>query len=269
MVNALREVKTAYRGKYAIGSFNINNLESFQAVLEASRETNQSVFMATSNKSIEYMGFDNIINLSQGLKRSKVILHLDHGDYKNAIRCINNDYHSVMFDGSRFPLKKNIRLTKKVVEHAHANNVIVEGEIGLLEKDNLTNPREAEVFAQQTGVDLLAVSVGNMHGYYKYMPVLDLKRLMDIKSLVNTPLVLHGATGLKDEDVKNAIKHGVVKVNINSDLNYGFTKKITDYLKRNSLNRLNKNTYDLREYLKLGREEYKKRVIEKIRLFHS
>ncbi|MBN1923494.1 MAG: class II fructose-bisphosphate aldolase [Nanoarchaeota archaeon] len=269
MVEAKKEVKKAFLNKYAIGSFNICNLETFQAVFNASKETNSPVFLSTSNTSIDYMGLENIKNLAEGLKRTKVILHLDHGSYKNAVACINKGYDSVMFDASRLSLKKNIMLTKKVVDYAHENNVIVEGEVGVLEKDGLTNPGEAEDFAEQTGVDLLAVSVGNLHGYYKYMPVLDFKRLLEIKQVVKTPLVLHGASGLNDETIKTAIRHGIVKINIDTELRWAFTKSVRDFLRRNSMNKFNNKSFDIRNYLGEARKSFERKVVDKIRLFQS
>jgi ketose-bisphosphate aldolase len=222
--------------------------------------------MGTTNRSVEYMGFNNIINLSNGLKMSKVLLHLDHGDYKNSVKCINKGYNSVMFDGSEFSLKKNIRLTKKIVRLAHKYGVIVEGEVGTLERDGLTDPDEALRFVQQTSVDMLAVSVGNLHGYYKYMPVIDFKRLKDIHESVRIPLVLHGASGLKPSDIKRSVKLGVSKVNYDTDLRWAFSYEVNNFVRRHSMSRLNTKSFDIRNYLSPARQAFMNKVVEKIKI---
>ena len=268
MVNVRKEVYQAFRNRYAIGCFNICNLENFQAVLSASRRTKSSVFMATSNRTIEYMGIENIMNLSRGLKGSKVMLHLDHGDYRNAIKCINYGYPSVMFDGSMYNFKKNVNLTKKVADYAHKNKVFVEGEIGALQKDGLTNPEEALNFVKQTGVDMLAISIGNEHGYYKYMPTIDIKRLMEIKDTVRIPLVLHGSSGIDDDTIRAVLKYNIAKVNVDTDLRWAYSYAISDFMRRHSLNKLDKDTFDIRNYSGLARNAFENKVVEKIKLFH-
>lgn len=269
MVNAKKEVLKAYRNNYAIGHFNICNLETFQAVLNASKKTKHPVFMGVSNRSLEYFGLKNITNLMNSLKRSKVILHLDHGNYRNAIDCINAGFPSVMFDGSKFSIKKNVRLTKKVVSHARKYDVLVEGEVGVFEKSGLTRVDEAETFQKQTSVDMLAVSVGNSHGYYKYLPSIDYKRLKNISEALKSPLVFHGASGLKDNVIRTSLKYGVVKVNVDTELRWAFTNQVRDFLKRHSMNKLNSSTFDIRNYLSKGRDAVEKKVVDKIKLFHS
>lgn len=269
MINPKLELNKALKNKYAIGAFNVCNLETFQSVKSASFKSKMPVFLATSNKSISYMGLDNIINLSNGLKNSKVILHLDHGDYKNSVNCIKKGYPSVMFDGSMFDLKKNIRLTKKVVSLAEKSGVCVEAEIGALRKDGLTIPDEAKHFVDETGVDSLAVSLGNEHGYYKYLPVLDIKRLKEIKELVKIPLVLHGASGLSNTIIKEVIKNHICKINIDTEIRWAYSKSVNDFFLNNSLNQFNKETFDIRNYSNLARSSVESKVLEKIRLFHA
>lgn len=268
MVRAKYEVNKAYEEGYAIGSFNICNLETFQALVEVSEEINSPVFMGTTNSSIKYMGLENIKNLRKGLNRTKVILHLDHGSYENAKECIRKGYHSVMFDGASLSLEENIEKTKKIVKMAHKRNIIVEGEVGTFTKKGLTRVKDAVKFVKETNVDLLAVSIGNKHGFYETSPVIDFERLKRINESVNTPLVLHGGSGLNNNVIKLILKNGVVKINIDTELRWAYTNAIRDFLNKNSMNRYDKNCFDLRNYLGRAKESYKKIVLEKIKLFH-
>ncbi|VVB74876.1 Fructose-bisphosphate aldolase class 2 [Candidatus Tiddalikarchaeum anstoanum] len=268
MISAGKELKKAVKERYAIGHFNIFNLETFQAVVNASNRTKMPVFMGTSNKTLDYAGVSNILGLYNSLpKTSKVILHLDHGSYENAKKCIRLGYPSVMFDGSSMPLNKNIKLTKKLVSMGNKKGVFVEGEVGILSADGLTNPSDAKVFVEKTGVDSLAVSIGNQHGYYKYMPVLDFQRLMDIRKVVNVPIVLHGASGLIESDIKTAIMYGVAKINIDTELRWNFTNSVSSYLSEHAPSKLNKDSFDARNYLGIARSSVEGKVFDFIRLF--
>lgn len=270
MKDAKTLLYSALNSKSAIGQFNISNLETFQAAINASKITNSPIFLGTSNKTIEYMGIDNILALYNCLdKKSKVLLHLDHGTYENAVTCIKKGYPSVMFDGSMFNIKKNIMLTKKLVRLAKKNNVCVEGELGSLCPDDLTSPIEAKEYAEKTGIDSLAVSVGNQHGYYKYMPVLDFKRLNQIAHIVNIPLVLHGGSGLIDSDIKTAITCNVAKINIDTELRWTFTQKVQAFILEHAPMKLNKETFDPRNYLGLARSAVEERIVEYINMFKA
>lgn len=270
MVNAKRVLYSAMKNKYAVASLNICNLETFQAIVNASIKTNVAVFMNTSNKTIVYAGLNNILALYNALpKSSKVILHLDHGDYKNTRKCIRNGYPSVMFDGSKLKLKSNIKKTAKIVAYAHENNVVVEGEVGALDGEELTNVEDAKEFVKETGVDTLAISIGTMHGYYKYMPVLDFKRLIAIRKAIKIPLVLHGASGLRDEDIKLSIKYGINKINIDTALRWKYTKSVEKTLREDSPSRLNKKSFDIRNYSSKGKNAFENKAIKYIKLFQK
>ncbi len=266
-MNIKKIVRKAYKNRYGIGAFNICNLETFQAVVEGSKETKMPVFMQTSMKTINYMGIDNIVSLYNGLKRTQAILHLDHGNFKSAKECIRKGYPSIMFDGSAFNFEKNKRLTKEIAKIGHDNGVFVEGEIGALKVDGLTDPIEAEEFAKETEVDILAISIGNRHGFYELPPVLDIKRLIEIKERVDVPLVLHGGSGISDGMIVESIKNGITKINIDTELRWEFTSAVRMFLNENSMNQFDKSTFDIRNYLAKGRDAFKKRVIEKIELF--
>ena len=268
MINAKKEVMKAYKKGYAIGSFNVCNLETFQAVVNASNETKQPVFLSTSNASIKYMNFDNIIRLGENLKKLKVFLHLDHGSYENAKKCINSGaYKSVMFDGSSLPLGQNIKKTKEIAKLAHRKGLIAEGEVGILDNKSLTNINDASEFAKKTNIDLMAVSIGNMHGFYKYMPVLDLERLSKINESIKTPLVLHGASGLDENTIQIAVKSGICKINIDTELRWIYTEEVNNYMKTRVISRLDKNSLDIRSYSSIAREAFKNEIIKKIKLF--
>ena len=255
-------LKKAEKGRYAVGAFNINNLEILQAVMDAAEAEKSPVIISTSEGAINYAGMDELAALVHlAAKRTKlpVVFHLDHGkNYDLVVRAIKSGlYTSVMFDGSSHPFKKNVRLTKKIVALAHKRGISVEAELGAIagiedfvsvkEKDaHLTSPEQAKDFVKQTGCDALAIAVGTSHGAFKFSgkSTLEFKRLAEIKKNVGVPLVLHGASGVpsnikklctkygceidkakgvSDGNIKKAISLGVNKINIDSDLRIAFT----------------------------------------------
>ena len=262
------ELNLARKNNYAIGCFNICNLETFQAVVNACVKTDKPVFVAISNKSLDYIGLDNVVGFKNSLKKGiKAFFHLDHGSYENCLKCINAGFDSVKFDGSKLALKENIGFTKKVVKKAKAKKILVEGEVGSLDGINLTSVAESIKFVKETGIDLLAVSVGNVHGYADKI-IIDYKRLEDISTSVKVPIVFHGSSGLENNVIKNVLKLGVCKINVDSDLRMSFTKSLKDYFMAHSINHFNKDSFDMRNYLSIARDSFEKKVIERILLFH-
>jgi fructose-bisphosphate aldolase class II len=265
----LREVLDRARaGKYAVGAFNVNDMEITKAIAGAAKEERSPVILATSPSAIKYAGIEYIYELCRvAADRSGVptVLHLDHGTtFDDCIKCIRYGWSSVMFDGSKLPLEHNIEQTAKIVEIAHAAGVSVEAELGKLagiegfvsvaEKDAIfTNPNEAKLFVDRTGVDALAVAIGTSHGAYKFKGEanLDFPRLEKIERLVNIPIVLHGASGVPKEVLDKAAKYGaklpgaagvpndaimraislgVAKINIDTDIRLAMTAAIRQVL---------------------------------------
>ena len=259
-------LKKAQRRKVAIGAFNVFNLESAQAVVEAAEELGAPVIVQTTPKAIAYSGIqylaDIIKKLAKGAK-VPVVFHLDHGlNLETIADCLTAGYSSLMIDGSSLPFTENVAITKKAVEMADKKKVAMEGEIGTLSEHlRFTNPEEAEDFARQTKVNSLAVSVGSSHGH---APVekLDLYLLRKIHYRVYIPLVLHGASGVSDEDIKGAIKHGVCKINIDTELREKFTGAVRKIIR-------NEKVVDPRDYLSSAKEAVKNAVKQKILLFGS
>lgn len=256
----------ARKNHYAIPAFNINDLEILKSVVRAAEEMKSPVIIQTSEGAIEYAGMDYLVAMVQVAAKSTVplVLHLDHGKNLEVIKqAIDSGYTSVMFDGSTLSYEENIKITKQVVTWAKKKNISVEAELGVLAgiedlvdvkaKDaSFTNPEQAANFVEETGCDSLAVAIGTSHGAYKLKNKnshLDIERLKEISKLVDIPLVLHGASGvledvvqlaekygaklgeargILDEDIKEAIKHGIAKVNIDTDLRLAFTAGIRE-----------------------------------------
>lgn len=255
----------AQREKFALGAFNVYNLETVLAVAEAADELRSPVIIETTPKAIEYAGLDFLAGLIKkaALKtEAPVILHLDHGlTIELAEECIEAGYTSIMIDGSHLPLPENIALTKRAVEIGHKKKVWVEGELGGLTGEiRLTDPHEVPRFVKETNVDSLAVSLGSKHGHAKDEK-LDLELLYRIREKTHLPLVLHGSTGVPDEDIRGAVMRGVCKVNVDTLLKETFTQAISESLKRKFI--------DPRVYLKNAKEAVKNQVKERMLLFGS
>ncbi len=268
----------AHKNGYAVGAFNIVDMEMLQAVVEAAEEEKSPVFVQTTEGALSYAGFEVLSALVKWAANSvsvPVAFHLDHGgSFETAIKCIRNGWTSVMIDGSHHPLEGNIAVTKKVVEAAHICGVSVEAELGRLggiednisvdEKDAMyTDPKEARQFVDETGVDSLAIAIGTAHGKYKGVPKLDFDRLDVIKKDLNMPIVLHGASGVAEEDIKKAVSLGINKINIDTDLRVAYTDKIKEAFNADPA------LFDLRKYLGPARTNVKETVKKKMRLFGS
>ncbi|MCK8824605.1 class II fructose-1,6-bisphosphate aldolase [Fuchsiella alkaliacetigena] len=262
---------------YAVGGFNINNLEALQAIIEAAEAEQAPIILQTSEGAIRYINMEYAVAMAKAAAEKAsvpIAFHLDHGEsFAKIIECIRNDYSSVMIDGSKLPFEENIALTSKVVEAASAVGVSVEAELGQLggveddvvveEKDaTLTNPDEAAEFIDKTGIDALAVAIGTAHGVYKGDPDLDFERLEKINNEVDIPLVLHGASGVPDADIARSIELGINKINVNTAFQQAFTAKMREILE-------DPDVYDPRKICGPAKDAMKEKVIEKIRLFGS
>jgi len=286
---------------YAIGQFNVNNLELAQAALQAAAELNSPIIMAASTNAIKYAGLETltaIIRIAAESTSVPVILHLDHGtDLDDIKSCITAGFTSVMIDASHHPLDENIRLTREAADYAHAHNVTVEAELGRLggieddvsvsEKDALlTDPDEAERFVEESKCDALAVAVGTSHGAYKFKgdAKIDFERIRTIKGRLGIPLVLHGASGVPqeltakitqyggsipgakgvpDDAYRTAVKCGINKINIDTDLRLAFTAALRQVLSEHP------EAFDPRKLLGPARDAVKDIIKQKMKLFGS
>lgn len=268
----------ARRRGYACGAFNFNNMEFLQGIIEAADEEQSPVIVQTSEGALRYAGIDylsEMVRLAASKTNVPVVLNLDHGlKYETTIRCLQHGWTNLMIDGSALPYEENIAIVRRVCEAAHAGGVSVEAELGKLvgieddvkvdENDAVyTHPDEARDFAEKTGVDSLAVAIGTAHGKYKGVPKLDFDRLAEIRKVVDIPLVLHGASGVTDEQIRTAISLGICKINIDTDLRVPFTDAIKKVFADDP------EIFDPRKYCGPGREAVKEAVRGKMRLFGS
>jgi fructose-bisphosphate aldolase class II len=291
----------AKKGGYAVGAFNINNLEILQAVVSAGEVEKSPAIIAVSEGAIQYAGLAYIVSMTRTASDQASIplsLHLDHGKDLEIIRsCIENGFTSVMIDGSHLELEENIAITRKVVEWAEKKAVSVEAELGRLrgiedkvsvsEREAfLTDPQVAEEFVERTEVDALAVAIGTSHGAYKFKgeAKLDFERLKEIARRVDIPLVLHGASGvpqsvlekaerfgaklpgakgIPDDAIQRAVPLGIAKINIDTDLRLSFIGALREVLTNKP------EEFDPRKILGPGREAIKQTVQSKMRLFGS
>ena len=231
LVNLNEVLKDAQKGKYAVGLFNTTDTDMLEAVIAAAEETKSPVIIGTAEVLLPYGELKLIAPaMIAAAKRASVpvVVHYDHGlTFDRFIEALQLGFSSVMFDGSAGDNEENLAATREIVKIAHAMGATVEGEIGhvgeAISEDNAvsdmyTTPQEAEDFIKATGVDALAIAIGTAHGAYKSKPKLDIERLKAIRAKVDTPLVLHGGSGLSDDDFKNTIREGIAKVNIFTDL---------------------------------------------------
>lgn len=271
----------AVEGKYAVGQFNINNLEFTQAILQAAQEEKSPVILGVSEGAARYMGgFKTVMNIINGLMEDykitvPVAVHLDHGSsFEKCVEAIHAGFTSVMIDGSHFPLEENIALTKRVVDVAHALGVSVEAELGRIggQEDDLVVddaeaayaiPAECDQLVRETGVDCFAPALGSVHGPYKGEPNLGFDRMEEVQKLTGVPLVLHGGTGIPTKDIQRAISLGTAKINVNTESQMTSAATVRKVLQENP------NLYDPRKYLGPARETIKDTVKGKMREFGS
>ena len=267
----------AQKGGYAVGAVNVENMEMVQAVVAAAEELRSPVIMQTTPSTVKYANLNYFYeNVKVAAQESSVpvVIHLDHGNsFELAMQAYRTGYTSIMIDGSHEVFEDNIALTSAVVKACHPGEVPIEAELGKVggkeddldggEGDPYTNPQEAAEFVERTGIDSLAVAIGTAHGVYKGVPKLDFSRLSEIRKAVSIPLVLHGTSGVPDEDVAECIKRGICKVNYATDLRIAFTKGINQVLKENP------DTIDPKKYNAKGREEVRKYVMHKMKICQS
>lgn len=239
----------AVEKNYAVGAFNVSNHLLFEAVINAAEAKNKSVIINLAEVHFKYLDLENFIPyLKNRINNSKIplVLHLDHGlSFETVMKAIHWGFSSVMIDASSKALKENIKITKKVVEAAHAAGVSVEAELGHVaggegdikngtevDKNSYTRVEDASYFVKETGIDALAVAVGTVHGLYQGEPELDLERLKKIRSELDIPLVLHGGSGLTDQDFKDAVNNGINKINFYTGNSLLGVEAIKDHLKK-------------------------------------
>lgn len=282
LVSTKEMLAKAKAGHYAVAQININNLEWTKAVLEVAQELNSPVILGVSEGAGKYMGgYKTIVGMVNGMLEElnitvPVCLHLDHGGYDACIKCIEAGFSSVMYDGSHEEIEKNIELTKEIVALAHKNNVTVEAEVGAIggEEDGkvamgeCADPQECKKIAD-TGIDLLAAGIGNIHGKYpKNWAGLSFETLDAIQQLTGEmPLVLHGGTGIPGDMIKKAIDLGVSKINVNTECQIAFTAEVRKYIEAGK--DLEGKGFDPRKVLKPGTEAIKQTVRDKMELFGS
>ena len=299
LVTTKEMFEKSMKEKFAIGAFNVNNMEIIQGIVDAAAEQKSPVILQASSSAIKYARINYLMKMVEAAMEEHpevpVAIHLDHGpDFETAKMCIDNGFTSVMIDGSKYDFEENVALTKKVVDYAHNRGVVVEAELGKLagiedevnvsEKDAMyTDPEQAKEFVERTGCDSLAIAIGTSHGAYKFKGEAKLRFdiLAKIKELIpNTPIVLHGAStvipelvdmcnkyggnipgakGVPDEMLHEASLSGVSKINVDTDLRLAMTSEIRKVFAEEP------GVFDPRKYLAPARESIKKTVEHKIR----
>ncbi|MDJ1112022.1 MULTISPECIES: class IIb fructose-bisphosphate aldolase FdaB [Macrococcus] len=267
----------AKEGGYAVGQYNLNNLEFTQAILGASQEENAPVILGVSEGAAKYMGgFYTVVKMVEGLLEDMkitvpVAIHLDHGSsFENCKAAIDAGFTSVMIDASHHSFEENVEITKKVVEYAHSKGVSVEAELGRVggQEDDVVSDgvvyadaKECQELVEKTGIDCLAPALGSVHGPYKGEPNLGFKEMEEIGNATGLPLVLHGGTGIPTKDIERSISLGTAKINVNTENQIASAKAVRDTLNNDP------DVYDPRKYLGPAREAIKATVIGKIKEF--
>ena len=271
LVTSEKMLIDAQKGSYAVGAFNVENMEMVKTVIAAAEELNAPVMLQTTPSTVKYGTLDTYYAMAaaEAQKASvPVCIHLDHGSsFDLAVQAIKAGYTSVMIDGSHEDFENNIAVTKKVVDVAKACGIPVEAELGkvggkeddlVADADTNTDPLEAKEFVERTGVSSLAIAIGTAHGFYTGTPVLDKERVSQVRKMVSVPLVLHGASGLSDEDVKDCVKRGICKVNFATELRVAYTEAVKKLLAEKP------DTFDPKKLGIVGMEAVKKIVKERI-----
>ena len=282
LVSATEMLKKAKEGKYAVGQFNINNLEWTKAILLTAQENNSPVILGVSEGAGKYMaGYKTVVGMVKGMIESlnitvPVALHLDHGSFDGCLKCIEAGFSSVMFDGSHYAIDENVAKTKELVELCHAKGISIEAEVGSIggEEDGVVgagecaDPKECKMIAD-LGVDFLAAGIGNIHGKYPAnWKGLSFETLDAVQALTGElPLVLHGGTGIPEDMIKKAISLGVAKINVNTECQLSFADATRKYIEAGK--DLEGKGYDPRKLLAPGFEAIKATVKEKMELFGS
>ena len=274
----VKEIFTPPPKGWAIGAFNVHNLEDVQAVVWAASELESPVIIQVSESAYKYAGggyISSIVKAAAQETKVPIALQLDHGkDFNLILEAMRHGFTSVMIDGSHLPFEENIALTARVVENARKFGISVEGELGRVggkeddievsqSKAFLTDPDQAVTFVEETGIDLLAPAIGTMHGLYRGEPKIDFDRLAEIRSKVNVPLVLHGGSDLSEAIIERVINLGVAKINVGTDLKYAMTDGIKEYLAEKP------DEFEPRKVFAAARAKGQALVMDKIRQFKS
>jgi tagatose 1,6-diphosphate aldolase GatY/KbaY len=273
LVTSEKMLKDAQEGGYAVGAFNVENMEMVKAVIAAAEELKAPVMLQTTPSTIKYGTLETyaaIVAAEAGKARIPVCLHLDHGSsFELAMQAIRAGYTSVMIDGSHEEFEENIMISKRVADVGRAVSIPVEAELGKVggkeddleaDADTNTDPLEAKEFVERTGVTSLAVAIGTAHGFYVGTPILDKERVSKIREVVEIPLVLHGASGLSDEDVRECVRRGICKVNFATELRAAYTDAGKKLLKEKP------ETFDPKKLGVVGMEAVKNLVKERIKV---
>jgi len=263
----------AQENGYAVGAFNVENMEMAQAIIEAAEELRAPVILQTTPSTVRYAGVNlYYANVKTLAERSSVpvVLHLDHGNsFELCVQALRAGYTSIMIDGSRLPLEENIALTRKVVEMCNPVGIPVEGEIGrvggkeddlVCENEGYTIPEEAVRFEKETGLSSMAVGVGTAHGVYRTTPVLNTELIGRLKGMLTVPMVLHGASGLSDEAIRECVRRGICKVNFATELRIAYSDGVKELLREKP------DTFDPKVYGKAGRQRVKELVKNRMRV---
>ena len=282
LVSATEMLKKAKAGHYAVGQFNINDLEWTKAVLTAAEELRSPVILGVSEGAGKYMaGYRTVVGMVNGMIKEMdisvpIALHLDHGSYEGCLKCIDAGFSSVMFDGSHYPIEENIEKTTELVKLCHGKGLSIEAEVGSIggEEDGVVgmgecaDPKECKMIAD-LGVDFLAAGIGNIHGKYPAnWKGLSFETLAAVQELTGElPLVLHGGTGIPDVMIKKAIDLGVSKINVNTECQLVFAEATRKYIEAGK--DLEGKGYDPRKLLKPGADAIVEKVKEKMILFGS
>lgn len=275
-INLKEATEKAEKMNCTIGAFNAHNLEMLPSMIDAAKEAGSPIIIQTSVDTAKYIGYRNLVNVTKGIANNEmvdVVLHLDHAkDFNDIKDAIDAGYSSVMFDGSSLPLKENIMKTKAVVDYAHKYGASVEGELGIIggteegitidgSEVRYTDPQDAKYFAEASQVDALAVAIGTNHGQFKSKTNVNIPLLAEINDIVETPLVVHGGTGVKEEDIPELIDNGIRKFNVGTELLVSWTETAKLYFGETKVNK------SLRHNIIPCNEAVKNIVAHKIDLF--
>ncbi len=273
LVSSREMLLKAQKEGYALGAFNVENMEMVQAVIEAAEEMRSPVMIQTTSGTLKYATpamYASMVRAMAEKASVPVCMHLDHGDsVETAKKCMEAGYTSLMIDGSKLDFEANIAITREVVEMA--GDLPIEAELGTVggkedghsAEAQYTEPDKAVEFVKRTGISSLAVAIGTAHGIYKGEPKLDIGRLAEIRKVVDIPLVLHGTSGVPEDAVRACIKEGICKVNYATDLRIAYTNGVRALLAEKP------EAYDPKAFGKVGRAEVKKVVCDRIRLVGS
>ncbi|SFM16921.1 fructose-bisphosphate aldolase [Gracilibacillus orientalis] len=278
LVSMKEMLETANKNRYAVGQFNLNNLEYVQAILQAAEEEKSPVILGVSEGAGKYMGgFNVVVAMVEATMKAQgttvpVAIHLDHGSsFESCAKAIHAGFTSVMIDASHDPFEENVEKTSKVVELAHFHGVSVEAEVGTVggNEDGVqggimyADTNECKELVERTGIDCLAPALGSVHGPYQGEPNLGFKEMEEINTVAGIPLVLHGGTGIPIQDIQKAISYGTSKINVNTENQIQQSKVVREVLEANP------EMIDPRKYLGPGRDAIKDTVIGKMREFSS